>query len=149
MTVNGPVKAKDLSIGETLLTYKLDEMSTEEETEMFNWSSDTLTISDTEMVETVATLIVEKASAIIKFNDNPEARYSTTQPVFAKVNGKYCIRTTSSLVEGDMIVAVSEDGIITEEEIVSITIEDVDNTYQISVEPYDWFIAGGYLVHNK
>jgi hypothetical protein len=116
---------------------------------MFSWNSETLTFGS-ESVETEIAVIVEKANNIVHFNGDTSARYSTTQPMFVKIDGVYSIRTTGSLDIGTILVKVNDDGTYTEEPITSITLEDeVDVTYQINCEPYDWFVAGGYLVHNK
>jgi hypothetical protein len=84
------------------------------------------------------------------FNEDPGAKYSTTQPMFVKIDGTYKVRTTGSLQVGDILLRVNEDGTTEEQEIFDIVIESgMSTTYQIDCEPYDWFIAGGYLVHNK
>jgi intein/homing endonuclease len=54
------------------------------------------------------------------------------------------------VVAGDMLVKILEDGTYTEEEVLEITVlEDSATVYQFSCDDYHWFIAGGYLVHNK
>ncbi len=149
-TANGPVAAKDVRVGDKLLTYNLVEMDIDSEEAMFSWESNSLTFVDQNTIETEIARIVERASTIMFFNENTDAKYSTTQPVFVKIDGTYKVRTTGSLNIGDILIKVSDEGIISEEAITSITIEDeIEMTYQIDCEPYDWFIAGGYLVHNK
>lgn len=84
------------------------------------------------------------------FNNNDSVKYSTEQPVFVKSDGIYTIKTTGLIVEGDYLIQINADGSYTEEEVVSIHQEGgIKDVYQFSCEPYDWFIAGGYLVHNK
>jgi hypothetical protein len=57
---------------------------------------------------------------------------------------------TGALSAGDYLVSVNGDGSLTE-----VLVETIDavtkntNVYQFNCEPADWFIAGGYLVHNK
>jgi hypothetical protein len=70
--------------------------------------------------------------------------------MFVKIEGTYKVRTSGSLQTGDILIKVNEDGTMEEQEITEITIEEgMSATYQIDCEPYDWFIAGGLLVHNK
>lgn len=148
-TRDGLVAAKDLVVGQKITSFDISELSIEEEHEMFSWSSETLTLGE-DYVEAEVNLIVEKSNYIIYFNGDKSARYSTTQPVFVKINDSYVIRTTGSLDIGAILIKPNFDGTYEEIEITDITLEDeVDITYQISCEPYDWFVAGGYLVHNK
>jgi hypothetical protein len=148
-TKDGLVAAKDLVVGQKVSSFVIDELGIDEEHEMFSWKSDSLTLSE-EYVEAEVALIVEKSNYIIYFNGDQTARYSTTQPVFVKAGESYEIKTTGSLEVGQVLIKPNFDGTYEEIEITEITLEDeVDVTYQISCEPYDWFVAGGYLVHNK
>lgn len=152
MTPGGLVAAKDLKVGDKVMSFAIDEKKPESDAGvLFMWDSQSLTISDKEPVETEIVRIIEKGdSAIIYFNGNTESKYSITQPVFIRSEGIYKIRTTGSLEVGDFIINIDGDGNVSEEEIVDITIEeDLGTVYQIDCEPYQWFIAGGYLVHNK
>ena len=57
---------------------------------------------------------------------------------------------TGAVSVGDYLVAVNVDGSLTE--ILVETIDAINKdavVYQFGCEPADWFIAGGYLVHNK
>jgi hypothetical protein len=148
-TRDGLVAAKDIKIGDKLSSAIINELGVEEEHEMFFWNSPTLTL-DAEYVEAEVIASIEKVNNIIYFNGDTSARYSTTQPLFVKVGDSYSIRTTGSVDIGTILIKPNFDGTYEEVEITEITLEDeVDVTYQISVEPYDWFVAGGYLVHNK
>jgi hypothetical protein len=148
-TKDGLVAAKDLVVGQKVTSFIIDELGIDSEEEMFFWNSETFTLSE-EYVEAEIGLIVEKTNYIVYFNGNKDARYSTTQPVFVKSGDSYKIKTTGSLEVGEILIKPNFDGTYEEVEIIDITLEDeVDVTYQISCEPYDWFVAGGYLVHNK
>ena len=149
MTVDGPVAAKDLRLGQKLVSFEISEMGTEEEDEMFAWNSETLTLGS-QQVETEISTLVEKSNYVMYFNGDQTARYSTTQPMFVRIGDSYHIKTTGSLEAGSILIKPNFDGTYEEIEITEITVEDeVDITYQINCEPYDWFVAGDYLVHNK
>ena len=152
MTSNGLVAAKDLSVGDMILSFEINEKDQDSESgNLFLWSSDSLSLKSGNAVETEVIRIIEKTdSAIIYFNDDVDSKYSITQPVFIRSGSEYKIRTTGSLEVGDFIVNIDSDGNVSEKEILDITIEeDLGTVYQIDCEPYQWFIAGGYLVHNK
>jgi hypothetical protein len=62
----------------------------------------------------------------------------------------YQVVITGNLVLGDLLILVAADGIYLTETILDIVVLDGSSTvYQFSCEPYHWFIAGGYLGHNK
>jgi intein/homing endonuclease len=152
MTANGLVAAKDIKVGDKVLSFDISEKKQESDAGvLFMWDSNSLTIEDKKPVETEVVRVIEKGdSAIIYFNENTESKYSITQPVFIRSGDSYKIRTTGSIEVGDFIVNVDSGGNITEEEVLDITIEEeLGTVYQIDCEPHQWFIAGGYLVHNK
>jgi hypothetical protein len=148
-TRDGLVAAKDIQVGQKISSFIIDEMSIDEEHEMFSWNSNSFTL-DEEYVEAEVVTVIEKVNNIVYFNGDKTARYSTTQPLFVKEGDSYKVRTTGSVDIGTILIKPNFDGTYEEVEITEITLEDeVDVTYQINCEPYDWFVAGGYLVHNK
>jgi len=153
-TPNGLVAAKDLQIGSEVYTVSLQEIPLSDETGQYDFDyvgfeSDTLT----SLQKTTTTIVSAEPSSrdmVICFNGEQDKLYSTSQPVFAKSNNKYQVMPTGAISAGDYLIGVNNDGSFTE-----ILVETIDavskNTtvYQFNCEPADWFIAGGYLVHNK
>lgn len=147
-TTNGDKKAEHISVGDTVISYDIAELPIDDEEGMFSWSSKTLTIRNT--VEATVVSVEHKPAQIIMFNDDESMRYSTSQPMFVKKDNVYKILPTSMIDIGDILVSIDPSGKIEEIGVVSIDTEDLaGHTYQINCEPYDWFIAGGCLVHNK
>ena len=153
-TPNGQVAAKDLQVGDEVYTVSLQEVPLSDETGQYDFDyvgfeSDTLTPLE-KTVTTIITIDPSTRDMVICFNGEQDKLYSTSQPVFAKSNNKYQVMPTGALSAGDYLISVNNDGSFTE-----ILIETIDaiskNTtvYQFNCEPADWFIAGGYLVHNK
>ena len=153
-TPNGQVAAKDLQVGDQVYTVSLQEVPLSDETGQYDFDyvgfeSDTLTPLE-KTVTTIITIDPSTRDMVICFNGEQDKLYSTSQPVFAKSNNKYQVMPTGALSAGDYLISVNNDGSFTE-----ILIETIDavskNTtvYQFNCEPADWFIAGGYLVHNK
>jgi hypothetical protein len=153
-TPNGQVAAKDLQVGDTIYSVSLQEVPLSDETGQYDFDyigfeSDTLT----SLEKTTTTILGIDSSTrdmVLCFNNEQEKLYSTSQPIFVKSDNKYQVMPTGAVSVGDYLVAVNVDGSLTE-----ILVETVDmitkNTtvYQFNCEPADWFIAGGYLVHNK
>ena len=150
-TANGPVAAKDLKVGDIILSVALAELGTEQMTPIEFAVGSSLTFASEGLVETKITAIVESVkSGIVYFNGNESAKYSSQQPMFIKADGEFHVRTTGNLVVGDILISVTADGTYEEQEITEITVLDGEATvYQFTCDPYHWFIAGGYLVHNK
>jgi hypothetical protein len=153
-TPNGQVAAKDLQVGDQVYTVSLQEVPLSDETGQYDFDyagfeSDTLTSLE-KTVTTIITIDPSTRDMVICFNGEQEKLYSTSQPIFVKSNNKYQVMPTGAVSAGDYLISVNNDGSFTE-----ILIETIDaiskNTtvYQFNCEPADWFIAGGYLVHNK
>jgi hypothetical protein len=151
-TKNGYVAARDVSTGDVVYSWDVVELPLEENTYSFNsWVSETLTINS--FVETTVTdkILVEKTQTLC-FNDLMGMRFSLEQPIFIKRNGLYRIELSGSVEEGDYLVTYASDGQYSETLVESILLvnESVEtDLYFFSTEPYDWFFAGGILVHNK
>jgi hypothetical protein len=89
-------------------------------------------------------------SACVYFNNDEAAKFSFTQTMYIKRENTYKIVPTSEVVVGDILVRVLQDGSYAETVVDSVNqIEEPQMTYLIGCEPQDWFVAGGYLVHNK
>ena len=153
-TPNGLVAAKDLQIGSEVYTVSLQEVPLSDETGQYDFDyvgfeSDTLTSLE-KTVTTIVSIDSSTRDVVLCFNNEQEKLYSTSQPIFVKSDNKYQVMPTGAVSVGDYLVSVNVDGSLTE-----ILVESVDmitkeaTVYQFNCEPADWFIAGGYLVHNK
>lgn len=116
--------------------------------DMFEWKSDSLTWDS--LIETGIHVMMEKISETIHFNNRDDAKFSNTQTLYVKRDNEYIILPTAQIQEGDILIRVLEDGTYAEELVETITNDTTPQmTYLVGCEPSDWFIAGGYLVHNK
>ena len=153
-TPNGQVAAKDLQVGDEVYTVSLQEVPLSDETGQYDFDyvgfeSDTLTSLE-KTTTTILSIDSSTRDVVLCFNNEQEKLYSTSQPIFVKSDNKYQVMPTGAVSVGDYLVAVNVDGSLTE-----ILVESIDmitknaTVYQFNCEPADWFIAGGYLVHNK
>jgi hypothetical protein len=153
-TPNGQVAAKDLQVGDEVYTVSLQEVPLSDETGQYDFDyvgfeSDTLTSLE-KTTTTILSIDSSTRDMVLCFNNEQEKLYSTSQPIFVKSNNKYQVMPTGAVSVGDSLVAVNVDGSLTE--ILVETIDTINKdavVYQFGCEPADWFIAGGYLVHNK
>jgi len=151
-TPNGLVPAKNVNIGDTIVSLGISEIPTLESSGDFDYAgfaSSSLTSEGLVEVE-VINIIPSVKGQVIYFNGEIEKKYSATQPMFIKREGSYMIIPTTSIVTEDILIKVNEDGSLLECPIVTIdTIHENHTVYQFNCEPQDWFVAGDYLVHNK
>jgi len=151
-TPNGLVPAKDVNVGDTIVSLGISEIPTLESSGDFDYSgftSSSLTSEGLVEVE-VVNIVPSVKGQVIYFNGEIEKKYSATQPMFIKREGSYMIIPTTSIVTEDILIKVNEDGSLLECPIVTIdTIHENHTVYQFNCEPQDWFVAGDYLVHNK
>jgi hypothetical protein len=154
-TSTGLVAVKNISVGDILYTINLAEVANDHqfslEVDPEDFNSSTLT-STSGLVEAVVTAITAKdLPAYMYFNNNTNGKFSLEQPMFIKTStGEYRVVASGVIGEGDYLINVDENGNISETLVESIqTVEEPSTMYAISCEPQDWFIADGYLVHNK
>jgi hypothetical protein len=151
-TNNGYIAARDVAVGDVVYSWDVAELPLEENTYSFDsWISETLTINSFVETTVVDKFLVEKMQTLC-FNNLMGMRFSLEQPIFIKRNGFYRIELSGSVQEGDYLVTYASDGQYSETLVESILIvnESVEtDLYFFSTEPYDWFFAGGILVHNK
>lgn len=152
-TTNGEVAAKDLQVGDMFATVNISEIPLEGVASAdWDWRSiaiDTITTSGP--VEAVITEIVpSEVQEVVWFNGDSTKKYSLTQPIFVKGTPFIVVKEAGNITLGDILIQINNDGSNTEVPVTSIDSDDtVHNVYQFSCEPQDWFVAGGYLVHNK
>ena len=153
-TPNGKVAAKDIKIGDKIISVKLNEVpdSNNENFGDFDYVgfvSETLT--STEIVETtVVDIIPSVKNTLVYFNSDTSSMFSATQPFFVKRNNAYEIVPCGIIENSDYLVSVNEDGSLKEVLVESVNyLSEYATVYQFGCEPQDWFIAGNYLVHNK
>ena len=91
----------------------------------------------------------KKTKTVFYFNNDKKDLFSNEQPMFVKDGDEYVMKYAQNVKPGDIIVKVRY-GKKHEVKVESINkYKEQGEVYQVSCEPYDWFIAGGYLVHNK
>jgi hypothetical protein len=151
-TPSGLVAAKNINVGDKVTSVSLSEVPTLESSGDFDYTGFTSpSLTSEGIVEVdVVDIVASVKGQVIYFNGESDKKYSATQPMFIKREGSYEIVPTMSIVVGDILIKVNEDGSFTESLIVTTDAIYEDHTvYQFSCEPQDWFIAGDYLVHNK
>jgi hypothetical protein len=152
-TSSGATPAKNLEIGDFILTVDIQEIPVEgSSSSELDWRDISIeTLTPLQLVETKITNVTEvEVQEVLWINNEDDKKYSLTQPVFIKTNNGYSVLEFGSLAVGDTLIKINLDGSTEEILIESLDTENLPHTvYQFSCEPQDWFIAGNYLVHNK
>ena len=135
------IPAKDIKIGDKLLTISSEQLVANENEE-YSLLSENVSLEET--VVTEATLGKEN---IVWFNNDKNIYYTLNQPIFTKTSdGVYSVYT-SQLKVGDSLLSVDPKGVVSSTLITSIHIsDDVEDVYTIRTAPNRWFIAGGNVV---
>jgi intein/homing endonuclease len=150
-TSNGPVAAKDLKVGDKVLSVAISEIDNDVHTPVEFDFGNSLTLGKEGLTETEIVGVAEHLdkTEIVYFNEDSSVKYSNEHPMFIRSGEEYCVRIVKNVKVGDFLLRINEDGTYTEEEILSITnLTENSKVYEFSCSPYKWFIAGGYLVHN-
>jgi hypothetical protein len=152
-TASGTVPVKNIQIGDMISTIDIPEIPLEDvDSSDYNWRNVALeNLTSLGLAETQVTNITPlEVQDVVWFNGDNTKKYSLTQPFFIKGTPYHVIKEAGALMVGEILLSINSDGSISETEITSIDSDSTLHTvYQLSCEPQDWFIAGGYLVHNK
>ena len=143
-------KAKDLALGDKLVSYSFEELPKYESTyDVSTWSSESLTPIKYESADVVS-IKQHKKDTTVYFNNNLDTRMSIDHSVFIKRNGETFIANAGTIEIGDTIFEIdNKDLTIFENKIISINvIEEETDVFEIDCNPYDVFFAGNMLTHN-
>ena len=139
LTVNGYVEAKNITVGDKLLT--LSPAGLVGET-ILNASTDI----PVDLVEIDVLSVEHSIKDAIGFNNAP-ALYSAAQPIIIDVDGKFAYIRVGDIAVGDTIVNISiNDGSISNTLVESIQTHSSADVYDIRTNPYQWYIAEDNIV---
>ena len=160
LTGSGLVEAKNIKVGDTLLTVDANSIKPETNSSPLEINLDELDI--TRLVHTkVTNVIVSDKIDRVYFNENEETQFTETHPIFVKRNNKYCVVEAGLVLEGDILININMDALeenpdilklISEIEVYKvnkISLESPAKVYTFSCDPYNWYFAGTILTHNK
>ena len=147
LTENGYKSAKDLQIGDVLLTVDPANLSTSEE-----MISDSDSMNLTKISENVNFVKVEVTTnsvsqkELISFNGSSD-KFSYYQPIFIKTGTEIASKNTEDVKIGDFLVNIdTNSGDVSYEQVITIETFSESDVYEIRTSPNIWFIVGNYLV---
>ena len=153
-TATGWVQAKEIQVGDSFLTLDIPEFPLSGPTGEgdANWREiATETITPQGLVSaTVTAAEPREVKEVVWFNGETETRFSVDHPMCLKGSPYYVFKEAGGVQIGEILIKVDENGNLIEVPVTQIDSDDTVHTvYKFSCEPQDWFVAGGYLTHNK
>ena len=150
LTKNGYMLAKDISIGDILITKTFEDMPIANHDLLQQWSSDKEKIYQT--VESKVTDIKEsEVTSTVIINKDKYKRFSIQEDVLVVRAGKLIFVPSSELKSGDSIVKnpdeSSNDGPLYEVRSIEI-VEESRKVYDFIKEPFGLIVADSLLVYN-
>ena len=160
LTSEGLTKARDIKIGDQLLTVDAQALTAESNAKPLDINVKDLNITNlvhTEVTNIIASDKVER----VYFNDNDETQFTETHPIFVKRNDEYRVVEAGSVQEGDILINIKPEALAQEldmkavisetlvEKVNKNTLEVAKDVYTFSCDPYNWYFAGNILTHNK
>ena len=139
LTSNGYVSAKDIKIGDKLVTVNPLDL-TNYVTFVDATIKDNVTFVETEVLSNTI-----RENSLVKLNGS-ETMFAPTHPVFVKDNDNIVVKYSGDVIVGDYVVNVDpENGQITYTVVETIELLDSVNVYDIRTTPFKWYIVGNYL----
>ncbi|CAB5218120.1 Fibronectin type III [uncultured Caudovirales phage] len=149
LTPEGEVLAKEIKIGDKVNSYSFNELpNSEVEYDPATWSSIELTGAENVIAE-IDGIKIHEVETTLTFNNDPGKRFSLDHVMLIKKDGTYMFVQASVVEVGDILIS-SFNGQTEETPVESINfIDEKANVYEFRVTPYDLFIAGGLITHNR
>ena len=142
LTTTGWTKAKDLKVGDKVITIDGTHINIESLTSDKTSQAlpETVSLTNSEVLS-----ITEKTSTLIGFNYRGKD-YSINQPIFVKTENGITYKNAGDIEIGEILIKVDKDGITSEVPVTSIEKDDSESTvYDVRTSPQPWFIVNNFI----
>ena len=148
LTKDGYKKAKDIIVGDVLLTKTFDGIAGDVSLkDIAAWSIKELNnfgVLESEVTD----IIIAPQNETIIINGDKGKRFSVLEEILVFSNGEYRLTNANRLTTADKLVAVNENELQLLE-ITSIeTIEEITNVYEFNRKPFGLIVADSVIVNN-
>jgi hypothetical protein len=151
LTKEGYALAKDIVVGDILITKTFKDIPMTANDNLRTWSSE----NNKEYVTQESTVKIAQESeefTTVLINGDKYKRFSTTEEFLVVRDSKLIFVTSSELKSKDLIVKNADenvvDGLFYEVRFIEV-IEEVRKVYQYKVEPFGLIIADSLLINNS
>lgn len=150
LTKEGYMLAKDIAVGDTLITKTFKDIPITNHDGLREWSSEN-NKEYTTLESTVNSIKESEVSATVVINGDKYKRFSTQEDILVVRDGKLIFVISSELKNKDLIVKNTdeniEDGLLYEVRSIEI-IQEVRKVYDFMREPFGLIVADSLLVYN-
>ena len=150
LTKNGYMLAKDILVGDILITKTFKDIPITNHDGLREWSSEN-NKEYTTLESTVNSIKESEVSATVVINGDKYKRFSTQEDILVVRDGKLMFVISSELKNKDLIVKNAdeniEDGLLYEVRSIEI-IQEVRKVYDFMREPFGLIVADSLLVYN-
>jgi hypothetical protein len=143
LTASGWVTAETVQVGDKVLSISDTEISVHD---LLESKKSKALPGQVTVVETGVISVETRDSVLIGFN-NLGKDYSVDQPIFVKDSEGITYKSAKDIVIGDILLVVSETGLVQETAVDSIEIDETESkVYEIRTAPQPWFITKSSVV---
>jgi hypothetical protein len=145
LTKTGNKKAKDIKVGDTLITKTFDQLPVGHFAEVIMWMGREELTNYRNIESTVTEIVPSVVEETVIINNNPDMRFSTMEDILTVKRNVYKFIPSREIKPGDTLV--TKDSLMVVENVE--TVNETRTVYMFSRDPLGLVIAGNLLCYSS
>jgi hypothetical protein len=145
LTKTGNKKAKDIKLGDTLITKTFDQLPVGHFAEVIMWMGMGGLTNYRDIESTVTEIVPSTVEQTVIINNNPDMRFSTMEDILTVKHNIYKFIPSREIKPGDTLV--TKDSLMVVEDVE--TVNETRTVYMFSRDPLGLVIAGNLLCYSS
>ena len=145
LTKTGNKKAKDIKLGDTLITKTFDQLPVGHFAEVIMWMGMGGLTNYRDIESTVTEIVPSVVEQTVIINNNPDMRFSTMEDILTVKHNIYKFIPSREIKPGDTLV--TKDSLMVVEDVE--TVNETRTVYMFSRDPLGLVIAGNLLCYSS
>jgi len=145
LTKTGNKKAKDIKVGDTLITKTFDQLPVGHFAEVIMWMGKGGLTNYKNIESTVTEIVPSTVEQTVIINNNPDMRFSTMEDILTVKHNIYKFIPSREIKPGDTLV--TKDSLMVVEDVE--TVNETRTVYMFSRDPLGLVIAGNLLCYSS
>jgi hypothetical protein len=145
LTKTGNKKAKDIKVGDTLITKTFDQLPVGHFAEVIMWMGMGGLTNYRDIESTVTEIVPSVVEETVIINNNPDMRFSTMEDILTVKHNVYKFIPSREIKPGDTLV--TKDSLMVVENVE--TVNETRTVYMFSRDPLGLVIAGNLLCYSS
>ena len=145
LTKTGNKKAKDIKVGDTLITKTFDQLPVGHFAEVIMWMGKGGLTNYKDIESTVTEIVPSTVEQTVIINNNPDMRFSTMEDILTVKHNIYKFIPSREIKPGDTLV--TKDSLMVVEDVE--TVNETRTVYMFSRDPLGLVIAGNLLCYSS